>query len=172
MLEVSSHNPWVCVRSEPHRESFAEGNLSRVGFEVYCPRYERQISHSRRRQIVMRPLFPSYLFVYSSLGLDGMGSLRRTPGVRSLAARDLKSALVPDALISSLRASENHAGCVELSIDQFMRGQTVRVTAGPFADLEAVFVEKHDERRCRILLSLLGKQHSVLLPSHSLERAP
>jgi hypothetical protein len=26
---------WVCVRSEPHKEFFAEANLRRAAFEVY-----------------------------------------------------------------------------------------------------------------------------------------
>jgi transcription antitermination factor NusG len=41
---------------------------------------------------------------------------------------------------------------------------------GPFADIAAIFAEKHDERRCRILLSMLGKQHSVLVLSNDLEK--
>ena len=171
MLEISSQNPWVCIRSEPHRESFAEANLLRAGFEVYCPRFERWISHARRRQMVRRPLFPNYLFVRSALGLGGMGPIKRTPGVSSLAARDLASAIVPDAIIALVRKRENEAGCVEFGTERFATGEAVRVTAGPFTDFEAVFAEKHDERRCRILLSMLGKQHSVVVLSHFLEKA-
>lgn len=161
---------WVCVRSEPHREFFAEANLQRAHFEVYCPRHERVISHARKTALVLRPLFPNYLFVRSASGLIGLGEVRRAPGVSALAARDLASAVVPDAIIASLRARENGQGKVELDADRFFEGEAVRLARGPFADIAAIFAEKHDERRCRILLSMLGKQHSVLVPSKDLEK--
>jgi transcription antitermination factor NusG len=50
------------------------------------------------------------------------------------------------------------------------RGQREGLARGPFADIAAIFAEKHDERRCRILLSMLGKQHSVLVLSNDLEK--
>ena len=165
-------NPtWVCVRSEPHREFFAEANLERAHFEVYCPRHERLISHARKTVLALRPLFPNYLFVRSASGLIGLGDVRRTPGVSALAARDLPSAVVPDAIIASLRAREDGRGKVELGADRFVEGEAVRLARGPFADIAAIFAEKQGERRCRILLSMLGKQHSVLVLSKDLEKA-
>ena len=164
-------NHWICVRTEAHKEAFAEGNLRKAGLEVYCPRFERWISHARRRQLVLRPLFPNYLFVRSDVGLEGLGSVKRTPGVSTLAARDLASSTVPDAVIELVRAREDQSGAVVFAVERFKAGETVRVTAGPFTDFEAVFAEGHDERRCRILLSMLGKQHSVLVLSHFLEKA-
>ena len=161
---------WVCVRSEPNREFFAEANLQRGKFEVYCPRYERMISHARKRVLVLRPLFPNYLFVRSVSGLFGLGDVKRTPGVCSLAARDLHSAVVPDSVIAGLRARENEYGKIQLGADRFRVGEAVLLARGPFADIEAVFAEKHDERRCRILLSMLGKQHSVMVLLDDLEK--
>jgi len=161
---------WVCVRSEPNREFFAEANLQRANFVVYCPRYERLISHARKKALVLRPLFPNYLFVRSAAGFLGLGDVKRTPGVSALAARDLQSALVPDAIIAGLRARENEYGKIQLGADRFRAGELVRLSRGPFAELEAVFAESHDERRCRILLSMLGKQHAVLVLSDDLEK--
>ncbi len=162
---------WICIRTEAHKEAFAESNLKKAGFEVYCPRFERWISHARRRQLVKRPLFPNYLFVRSDAGIEGMGAVKRTPGVSTLAARDLASSVVPDAVIGMVRAREDQSGAVVFQAERFKAGETVRVTAGPFTDFEAVFAESHDERRCRILLSMLGKQHSVLVLSHFLDKA-
>ena len=161
---------WVCVRSEPNREFFAEANLQRANFEVYCPRYERLISHARKKTLVLRPLFPNYLFVRSAAGLFGLGDVKRTPGVSALAARDLQSALVADGIILGLRARENEYGKIQFGTDRFRSGELVRLARGPFAELEAVFAEGHDKRRCRILLSMLGRQHSVLVLSDDLEK--
>lgn len=161
---------WICVRSEPHREFFAEANLQRANYEVYCPRYERLISHARKKVLVLRPLFPNYLFVRSATGLFGLGDVRRTPGVNSLAARDLQSATVPDAIISGLREREDEHGKILFGVDRFHPGDPVRLSRGPFAEIDAVFAERHDDRRCRILLNMLGKQHSVTVLSELLEK--
>jgi transcriptional antiterminator RfaH len=54
---------WVAVNTHPHRERFALDNLRRQDFGAYCPMIRKRIRHARRTQDVLRPLFPSYLFV-------------------------------------------------------------------------------------------------------------
>lgn len=165
-IDLTNVSPWICVRSEPHREAVVEANLRRGGFEVYCPRYQRWITHARRRQLVRQPLFPSYLFTRSALGLEAMCSVRRTPGVASLAARDLASAIVSQSVIEAIRAREGADGCVEFQ-DRFKPGETVQVEGLPL-DLQAVFSAREDDHRSKILLSLLGKQHSVTVLTRAL----
>ncbi len=150
---------WICVRTEPQRESFAQANLARTGLDLYCPRTRRWISHARRRELVARPLFPNYLFAGSAHGLEAMGHVRRTPGVAALAGRDLAAAIVPDAVIAGLRARKVDAGFIEL--EPFRPGDAVTIQGGPFQGFAAIFHEKQDDRRSSILLSLLGRQHSV-----------
>lgn len=99
-----------------------------------------------------------------------MSTIQRTPGVVALASHDLLSAVVADAVIDALRARENEVGVIEFDAARFSTGDAVRITAGAFADFEAIFAEDHDGRRCRVLLSLLGKQHSILTHSHFLEK--
>lgn len=164
-------NAWICVRTEPHREAFAEANLRRTGLEVYCPRHQRWVSHARRKQLVLRPLFPGYLFARSPERTAHLGLINRTPGVISAAGKDLASAIVPDSIIAGLRESEGQNGFAEINSDRFKRGDLVRVSSGPLAGLEAIFSEREDERRCRILLGLLGKQHSLVVPSQILDSA-
>ena len=165
-----SRPQWVCVRSEPRREFLAEANLKRAEFEVYLPRYERIISHARKRVPVLRPLFPNYIFVRSARGMFGLGDVKRTPGVSTLAVRDLQSATVPDAIISGLREREDEHGKILFGVDRFHPGDPVRLSRGPFAEIDAVFAERRDDRRCRILLNMLGKQHYVTVLSEFLEK--
>ena len=172
MLRIDSLGTfWVCVRTEPHREVLAESQLRQTGLEIYCPRYQRWISSGRRRQLVARPLFPNYIFARSVSGLDAMGHIKRTRGVSSLAGRDLASAIVPDLVIEGLRARETSAGIVELAADRFAAGETVKITVGPFEGFHAIFQEKQDDRRALIMLSLLGKSHSVSVLANFLEKA-
>lgn len=165
-----SKSAWVCVRTEVHREAIASENLRRSGLEVFYPRYQRWISSARRKQLVLRPLFPNYVFAKSADGIDRMGHVKRTPGVCGLAAHDLISAVVPDAVIDALRERQNAEGYFDLSHQRFVRGEMVRLNAGPFVDLEAVFSERKDEHRSLILLSMLGKQHPIEVLSNFLDK--
>src|SRR6185437_1454428 len=54
---------WYAVYTQPHAEPKALDHLLRQGYSAYLPRYRAKVSHARRRQIVLRPLFPRYLFV-------------------------------------------------------------------------------------------------------------
>ena len=53
---------WYAVYTQPHAETKALEHILRQGYSAYLPRYRAQISHARRRQTVLRPLFPRYLF--------------------------------------------------------------------------------------------------------------
>ena len=160
----------ICIRKEAQKEAFAESNLKKAVFDVYFPRFERWIFHGLSRLLLKRPLFPNYLFVRSDAGLERMGAVKLTHGVSTLAARVLASSVVPDKVIEMVRARKDQSGLVVFAAERLNVGETVRVMAGPFADFEAVFVLSHDERCCRILLSMLGKQHSVVMHSYFKEK--
>ena len=53
---------WYAVYTQPHAETKAAEHLLRQGYSAYLPRYRTWVSHARRRQPVLRPLFPRYLF--------------------------------------------------------------------------------------------------------------
>jgi hypothetical protein len=60
---MSANQRWYVVQTQPQSESRAELNLRRQGFTTYLPRYMRTRRHSRKVEMVARPLFPRYLFV-------------------------------------------------------------------------------------------------------------
>src|SRR5207245_5195270 len=75
---------WYAVYTQPHAETKAFEHLRRQGYSVYLPRYRTRISHARRRQTVLRPLFPRYLFA----GIDG-ASMRWRPILSTFGVTDL-----------------------------------------------------------------------------------
>ena len=57
---------WYVAYTQPHGEAKALDHLRRQDYVLYLPRYRRFVRHARKRALVLRPLFPRYLFV----GLD------------------------------------------------------------------------------------------------------
>lgn len=164
-------SPWLCARTFPGREDFAQRSIETLGFETYLPKYEKSVSHARRRQLVPRPLFPGYLFAAASHATGGAGAINRCPGVTSVLGGPGGQMRVHESLIEELRARETTSGLIAMSAGRFRPGQKVQVIAGAFSGFTAIFVEANDERRVGILIDLLGKSHRVSLCSSALDIA-
>jgi transcriptional antiterminator RfaH len=119
---------WYLVHTLPNNETRADINLRRQGFRTYLLCYQQQRRHARRG-LVVRPLFPRYLFVQLDLARDMWRSVHSTFGVNFLVFVSEKPAALPLHVIDEIRAREDEAGFVVLSLP-----------AGPWRFLRREFV--------------------------------
>jgi transcriptional antiterminator RfaH len=70
---------------------------------------------------------------------------------------------VPTGVVESLIASADTQGNVRFDF-HLREGQSVKVTAGPFADLIGQLERLDDNGRVRVLLDILGGKVRVTLP--------
>ena len=103
---------------------------------------------------VTEPLFPGYLFVSLVLGADDPAPIRSTVGCIGLVRFGQNHAPVPSGLIAALQGTSD--GAVDAPLP-FNQGDKVRLIAGPFAGIEAVFDMPRGEDRAQVFLELLGK---------------
>jgi transcriptional antiterminator RfaH len=112
---IEACSPWMVVNTKPHREQLARGNLLRQEFNAYCPMVRKQRSHAHKTEIVLRPLFPTYIFVqmlYSGKGApDGMRPdhwrpILSTQGVRTILLAGTHPTVIENAFIVYLKALE------------------------------------------------------------------
>src|SRR5688572_20987372 len=75
---------WGVINTHPHKEVLAIENLRRQNFQTYCPLVRKRIKHARREQDVLRPLFPTYVFVRTDVIAHRRRSISSTFGVRAL----------------------------------------------------------------------------------------
>jgi transcriptional antiterminator RfaH len=161
--------PWVVINTHPHCEERAVENLQRQDFETYCPMIRRRRSHARRVDDVLRPLFPSYLFVRA-----GGPSLRWRPmlstyGVRTLVRCGEDPGIVDGRFIEALRAREVDGAVVRPEIP-YRAGQTVQMAGGPFDGLLATILSVDEQDRLVVLLDFM--QRSVRMRVESRSVAP
>src|SRR5262245_26347834 len=107
---------WYLVHTLPNNETRADINLRRQGFGTYLPCYQRQRRHARRTDLVVRPLFPRYLFVQLDLARDMWRSVHSTFGVSAFVFASEKPAALPLHVINEIRAREDKDGFVVLSL--------------------------------------------------------
>jgi transcriptional antiterminator RfaH len=115
-------------------------------------------------------LFPSYAFVLIELQWS---QARYSPGVVRLVMDGFAPAIVPDAVVASLKAREV-SGLIELlpPPPRFRRGDYVRVRRGPFANQVGLYAGMKPRDRVAVLLSLLGGSRRVELADADVARWP
>jgi transcriptional antiterminator RfaH len=155
---------WYVVRTHAHAETKALENLVRQDYEAYLPSCRRWRKHARRREIVRRPLFPSYLFVSFDIEHSYWRPIFSTIGVASLICNGDIPSRVPEGVVDSIRDAEN-AGFFDYThaVTRLKPGDPVRVAHGPFAGLIGQLQSMASRDRVRVLLDILGRQTTTVL---------
>jgi transcriptional antiterminator RfaH len=149
---------WAVAKTEPGRDAFAAASAMALGFTVFAPKV---LTRTKR----VAPLFSSYLFVQI---VDQWRILERTMGLSHMVRFGDAPSRVPDAQIESLK-SRMRDGIVTLppppgsSRRKFMKGDKVRIVAGPLQGLNAVHSGMSTREREILLLELLGAQRQVAI---------
>ncbi|MCW8950697.1 MAG: transcription/translation regulatory transformer protein RfaH [Sedimenticola sp.] len=163
---MSNQIAWHLIHTKPRQEKTAYDQLERQGFTTYLPLIRQQ---SLAKQPIS-PLFPRYLFIRLTAGLDDWTPIRSTRGVSSLVRVGMKPAIISDPLIAAIRQRADADGLHRLPPKNFAKGDLVRLVNGPLADYEAIFSEQRAENRAIILLNLIGKQNKIEVPVESIAR--
>jgi transcriptional antiterminator RfaH len=155
---------WYVVHTQSHQEARAELNLRRQGFEVWLPLSRHTRRHARRIDTVLAPFFPRYLFVRLDLNRQAWRSINGTFGVVRLLCNGDMPLAVPEGLVEEMMQRRDELGTIVLTPCQFAVGDSVKVTTGPFADLEGLFQVASGSDRVVLLFKLLGSEVRVRVP--------
>ena len=162
-LALQEQERWYVVRTQPHREAQAAQQLENQDYRVFLPRFLKSRRHARKFETVLAPLFPRYMFIVLDLGRDRWRSVNGTYGVDRLLMRSGEPEAVPQGLVEQLTEAASADG-VARSGPALKEGQSIRVTAGPFAELLGTLERLDDQGRVRVLLQIMGGSVPVLLP--------
>lgn len=151
---------WAVVNTHPHKEQTAYENLMRQGYSPYCPLIKRRRRHGRRVDEVLRPLFPSYLFVRMDPEVQRWRPMLSTLGVRTMVRCGDQISLIDDAFVQSLKNRERD-GVIARPAHPYRVGQQVRMAGGAFDGLVATIVEMHEKDRLTVFMQLLSRAVKV-----------
>jgi transcriptional antiterminator RfaH len=154
---------WSVAQTESQRENVAAAFLKQANFQIYLPKI--RTGHGKRERVL--PLFPGYVFVEI---VDRWYDIRWTVGVLQLLLVGELPARVPDSVMTSIRRQEGKDGLVKLPKPRgLVRGDPIRVLRGSFEGRIGVYQGLSSSQRSKILLSLLGRQVPVLLPTQDVK---
>lgn len=159
---------WYAVFCKPQQDAFAETHLQRQGYETFRPLIRLRRKLRQRYQVVIESMFPRYLFIHLERGVQDWSPIRSTFGVSGLVRMGNYTPTVPDSLILSMKSRADADNVIQMQPeDSFQPNQSVRITEGPLAGFEAIYVARNSQDRVIVLLNLI----QVSLPVHAISRA-
>ncbi len=163
---------WYAVHTHARAEFKAHEHLCRQNYQAYLPRYAKVVRHARRTHRVLRPMFPSYLFVTLDLTVQGWRSIRSTIGIADIVRFGDHPASLPPGFIESLTSQEDNEGNIHFALSNRLKcGDPVAILSGPFSRLVGVCEKMNEDERIAILLDLLGRKVRVRLDIEAVEAA-
>lgn len=155
---------WYLVQCKPRQDDRAEEHLGRQGYECFRPQCQRERLVRGRKQIAEESLFPGYLFIQLASS-DNWAPLRSTRGVSRLVSFGGLPLPVSGELIAELQER------IQIEPQPALQaGDRVRITAGSFAELDAIFLSMDGEERVTLLMNLLNRQQRLSLPLASIRK--
>lgn len=164
---------WYVLHTKPHSEHQVASSLAHHEIEAYLPEVDaRPAKGQKKRRRV--PFFPCYLFIRADLENVSSSLWYRIPGLRRIVAFDDRPAPVPDQAIDFIQKKlEEVRKAGGLPRHAFKKGDVVRITSGPFAEMVAIFEGQATAReRVQVLLKFLGRANRLELDAGDLEKAP
>ncbi len=155
---------WVVVNTHSRRETCAIENLQRQKFGVYCPMVRRRRSHARTVKDVLRPLFPSYVFVAIAPARQRWRPILSTYGVRGIVRCGDEPSTIDPRFIDNLRAREID-GAIVRPPSPYRVGQAVQIIGGPFDGIVATILSMDEKDRVVVLLDLMNRGVKVQVES-------
>lgn len=153
---------WYLVHTKPRQEHRALENLFNQGYECWLPQLRVEKVRQRKLVVVDEPLFPRYLFIHLPPGVN-WAPVRSTLGVTTIVRFGGVAARVPSGVLEALREEEAQRR-ESAVVPQFTPGQAVKILAGPFAGVRAVFDMTDGQARALVLIELLQKQARLPVP--------
>jgi len=122
---------------------------------------EVEVRHGQRRTVTKK-ILPGYILVEMSMNDRSWNVVRNTPGVTGFVSSGTKPVpLQPEEVDKILKQMTAEVPKVKIG---FRKGQSVRVTDGPFIDSVGLVDDiSADKGKVKVLLSLFGRETPVEL---------
>ena len=169
---------WYVIHTYSGYEERVKKNLEqRIRFmdsgsevlQVVIPTEDEIEVKNGQRRTVTKKILPGYVLVQMKMTDQSWGVVRNTPGVTGFVGSGSKpTPLQEDEVGKILKQMEAEAPKVKVG---FRRGQSVRVTDGPFIDFVGLVDEINTEKgKVKVLLSLFGQETPVELDFLQVEK--
>ncbi|MFC2068753.1 transcription termination/antitermination protein NusG [Chloroflexota bacterium] len=175
---VEDKNNWYVVHTYSGYEERVRKNLEqRIKFidseneiiQVVVPTEDEIEVRSGQRRTVTKKILPGYVLIQMQMSDQSWNIVRNTPGITGFVGSGSKPVPLQEEEVNQiLKQMSSDTPKVKVG---FRKGQSVRVTAGPFIDFVGVVDEiSGDKGKVKVLLSLFGRETPVELDFLQVEK--
>ncbi len=157
---------WYAIHVMSRHERKVAEKLRSRGLEVFLPEYRSRSRRKDRVKMILRPLFPGYLFVRTSLAPKQRLKIIQTPSVVRIVGINTKPHPIPDEQVESVRLLIGSTS--DAKPEQNLRtGQKVMVTDGPLKGVVGVVEKTPRGEKIVVCVELLNRAVSASLQKAS-----
>lgn len=160
---------WYVVHTQPQKEDLAVMHLRNQSYDVFLPKCHQVRHHARKKTVVLRPLFPRYLFISLNLVVQPWLSIESSRGVSYLLRRRNGEPIpMPEGVVERMKEAQSaQQEVVPLSsLALFRQGERLEIVEGSFVGNTAIYEKMTEGERVQLLLNILGREVRIALSVH------
>jgi transcription antitermination factor NusG len=159
---------WFAVRTRPRHEKVVTSQLENSGIETFLPLCPQLRSWSDRRKMIDFPLFPGYVFVWTSRATQARVRIFQVRGILGFVGPNNQATPIPAHQIEAVRSLLKAQ--VECRPHPYLTvGQRVRIQNGALQGLEGIFVRIANDHSLVVSVDLINRAVSIRLEGYEVD---
>ena len=148
---------WYLLQTKPNAHNKACEHLKRQGFAVFLPFIIKTTKRNGKFLDIKAPLFPSYLFMETSIDPIPWNSINGTRGISKALTLDGIYRPVNTHIIEGLQVRCDKYGVLR-RLDDIVEADRVKIERGPFAEFVCTVEQIKDDQRAWVLINILQQR--------------
>lgn len=163
---------WYVLYVKSRHEKKAYNSLKEKSLDVFLPLIKTMKEWSDRKKIVLKPLFPSYVFVYLN-SQSGFHKALSANGVSSCIRFGKEYARITDQEINNIKLliGAEDATDIETNVKYPKAGETRKILHGALTGLECEVINVNNINKIIVRIDSLQQNITATIPSHFLSEA-
>jgi transcriptional antiterminator RfaH len=153
---------WYAVYTRPRAEKLVYDRLLEEHIETFLPIQKTYRIWSDRKKLVEKPLISSYIFVCTKKLF--FPKVYKIPGVVKFISFEGNPVSIPQRQIDILRLLINSDAQIEVSSEQFKKGDNVEVISGSLTGLTGDLIKIGTRNRVIVRIDRLDKNLILKIP--------
>ena len=162
ILKKSYENKWYAVYTRPRAERQVYERLVEAEIETFLPLHKVYRIWSDRKKLVEKPLISSYVFVKTNS--HNFVKVYTTMGVVKFVTFEGIPASIPQKQIEILRLLINSDAEIEVSSENFAKGDNVEVISGSLVGLTGELIKIGSHNRVVVRIDRLDQNLILKIP--------
>ena len=159
---------WFILQFKANSHYQAAKNLNQQGFKTFLPLHDTTTRKVSRFKSTTQPLFPGYMFISFDREKFEWNKINNTYGVSRLITSNAVLKSVPSTIVDEFMSRCDLSGRIQPA-DKLVKGNTVKILEGPFANFIATVETYETDQRIFILMDLMGRETKIQAPLKSLQ---